>query len=568
MRPRGGILERQRPDTTSNEIELYIRTYYSLLRSTGEVRVRSFEEAHCFSRSSLHPGARDIEPDIDAFGYAAARVPDVMDEVEKIVLGQSTEQFEDHGYRMRDWHRIEARGRRRAFRFDGSEALAAFIASASDIDDLIPIVTAYQIEWNKMHALLQASDLGRALAEGKRADSGSDQDAELAEILGLDEDGIKKLRDALGSHASIAFQRIARAPSDRRVILLEGSFNQYQTAAQKWWSGIEPLYLRPTKPRRPAVYFVSSNTHSLANLIGGYARAHRESLLDEVQVDDQPQNIDEENNLLYYALRTHLGRNPDALDAVQRWDAESGFHTAENPVHVEVDAQVIDLSRLRPERLDPRVRVPGMESLRESQAVIINIDYPLGLAAYHLMSRLGQGIGPLRGAYIMGKAATLNGHVGDVSISRVVHDEHSRNTYLFRNAFAARDVAPYLKLGSVMDNQKAVTVRSAFLQNSTYMGVVYREGFTVLEMEAGPYMSALYELLEPRRHPNDQIIDLGERSHFEFGVLHYASDTPYSRRQELLSKSLGYFGIDATYACATVILRRILEREVAQVTGS
>ena len=34
-------MERQRPDTTSNEIELYIRTYYSVLRSTGEVRVRS-----------------------------------------------------------------------------------------------------------------------------------------------------------------------------------------------------------------------------------------------------------------------------------------------------------------------------------------------------------------------------------------------------------------------------------------------------------------------------------------------------------------------------------------------
>ena len=63
--------------------------------------------------------------------------------------------------------------------------------------------------------------------------------------------------------------------------------------------------------------------------------------------------------------------------------------------------------------------MPGLERLAESDARIINIDYPLGMAAYHLLSRVGQGVGPLLGMYVMGKAATLNGQVGDVMISRV-----------------------------------------------------------------------------------------------------------------------------------------------------
>ena len=46
------------------------------------------------------------------------------------------------------------------------------------------------------------------------------------------------------------------------------------------------------------------------------------------------------------------------------------------------------------------------------------------------------------------------------------------------------------------------------------------------------------------------------------GILHYASDTPYSRRQSLLSKSLGSFGTDSTYACAIAITRQILSREI------
>jgi hypothetical protein len=187
------------------------------------------------------------------------------------------------------------------------------------------------------------------------------------------------------------------------------------------------------------------------------------------------------------------------------------------------------------------------------------------MAAYHLLSRVGQGVGILLGVYIMGKAATLNGQVGDVLISRTVHDEHSENTYLFPNAFSAQDIAPYLELANVLDNQKVVTSRGPFLQNNTYMGVFYREGYTVLEMEAGPYLSAIYELGDPRRYPNDEVVNLGERLGFDLGFLHYASDTPYSRRQALLSKSLSAFGMESTYACATAIVRRILTRELKRL---
>ena len=34
------------PATTGEGIELYIRTYYSLLRSSGDIRIRSLEETH------------------------------------------------------------------------------------------------------------------------------------------------------------------------------------------------------------------------------------------------------------------------------------------------------------------------------------------------------------------------------------------------------------------------------------------------------------------------------------------------------------------------------------------
>jgi hypothetical protein len=570
-------MDRRPPEPDSEEISLYVNTYYSLLRSTGVVRVRAFEEAHAYSGSSLHTGALSDVPDLSAFAYAAARLPDEMIDVHEVILGQSHELFEAAGYDVSQWRIVKTRGRRRPLRYDGAGRLAVFIASVSDIDDFVPILTAYQIEWNKIHAhLRRAATTADALLHATR------DPVALAQALGVTLEDAQKLIDALGPSR---LERGGRALHDHaidlKIRMLASSYSQYERAAQRWWSGIEPAYLRKAPPRRPPVYFVSSNTHALANLVGGYARTHAdeivawatredpEGLADEVSRAAAGGDPAELGPLLYYLLRAYIHAQPghSKMKEVRSFEAAKGLVHLSEPGHVDVDAQIAHLSQIDPKLLDPRLVVPGVEKLAKSDALLLNIDYPLGMAAFHLLSRLGQGVGDVRGIYVMGKAATLNGRVGDVLVSGNVYDEHSKNTFLFKNAFTASDVAPYLRHGSVFDNQKAVTVRSAFLQNKEYMDAFYRGGYTVLEMEAGPFLGAVYELVNPRRVPSDEIVHLSAHTPFDVGILHYASDTPYSRRQSLLSKSLSFFGVDATYACAIAIVRRIFELEVARVEG-
>jgi hypothetical protein len=166
----------------------------------------------------------------------------------------------------------------------------------------------------------------------------------------------------------------------------------------------------------------------------------------------------------------------------------------------------------------------------------------------------------------MGKAATLNGVIGDVMIPNVVHDEQSKNTYLFQNCFTAASVAPYLMFGTVLDNQKAVSVQGTFLQNMHYMDVFYREGYTDIEMEAGPILSSVYEMYRPKRHPVDEIVNLYGIP-FELGIVHYASDTPLGKGRNLGAGNLSYFGMDSTYAVTVAILKRILEVERRRLVG-
>jgi hypothetical protein len=564
------------PERDSEEISLYVNTYYSLLRSTGEVRVRAFEEAHAYSGSSLHLGALSDIPDLSAFAYAAARLPDEMLGVELVILGQSHELFEAVGYDVRAWTIVKTRGRRRPLRWDRENKLAVFIASASDIDDLVPILTAYQIEWNKMHERLRrAAGSPDALLPVTR------DPVALASALGVSVDDAQKLIDAFGP---TRLERGGRALFERRldlkVRMLAASHSQYQTAAQRWWGGIEPSYVQKIQPRRPPVYFVSSNTHAVANLVGGYAQNHAEEIVAWARKED-PEGLGshieqatktgdptEVAPLLYYLLRPyiHAARGMSKMNEVRAFEASHGLVHLSEPGHIDVDAQIAKICELDPKLVDPRLRIAGLDLLKKSDAVIVNIDYPLGMAAYHLLSRLGQGVGEVRGIYVMGKAATLNGRVGDVMLSGNVYDEHSKNTFLFKNAFTARDIAPWLRHGSVFDNQKAVSVRSAFLQSKEYMDAFYTNGYTVLEMEAGPFLAAVYELVNPARVPSDEIVHLSAHTPFDVGILHYASDTPYSRRQSLLSKSLSFFGVDATYSCAIAIVRRILELECARLS--
>lgn len=564
-------MERRVPSTASEEIELYLQTVYSLLRSSAEVRIRTLEEVHTNMNSSLHPDAHSISPDTSALIYSLLRLPSCMPDVKLVVLGQSEAVFNAHGFTaVENWEPVSARARRRRCYFDRKDTLACFIASRSDIDDILPILTAYQIEWNKLHTLLQGyyEDINWSILE-------EDPSArfELAEQLKLSIEDLERLRVIWGSDFRAMLKNISEKKMKLRVRLLSGSLIDYWRATRDWLENIKAQV--PELDKRP-VYFISSNSHSITNLVTGFALQHEKTLIDfleeeentdlltewrKIQEEDVPSNS---NNFLYYVYKKYI-KTPEGSKLIQKqeeYERKCGITRIPSAKNAfDVEAQVIDLSSIQPETMDPRLCCQEeLKFLQKTDALILNIDYPLGMSAYNILAKVAEHLGPIQGVYIMGKAATLNGVYGDVIIPTVVFDEHSHNTYMFRNALSASDVAPFLMHGSVLDNQKAVSVLGTFLQNARVMDVIYKESYTDIEMEAGPYLSAVYEMYRPKRHPNDEIVSL-HRLPFDLGVLHYASDTPMSKGRNLGAGTLSYYGMDSTYATSLAILRRIFHQE-------
>jgi hypothetical protein len=267
------------------------------------------------------------------------------------------------------------------------------------------------------------------------------------------------------------------------------------------------------------------------------------------------------DNLLYFVARLYFSARGEEGYAERRAaEMERGVTHLRSRTALRVPAQVIPLARLSASALDPRVGEVDASALAESDAVIVNIDYPLGVAAYNILREVAVDRTALRGVYVLGKAATLNADVGDVMISSVVHDEHSGSTYWLDNAFSVDDIAPDLRFGTGLDNQRAVTVKSTFLQNRAYLDFYYREAFTVVEMEAGPYCDAVYEIADADRHPVGEAVNFSKLP-LDLGIIHYASDTPYTQARTLGAQGLSYYGLDSTYAASLAILRRVFRLE-------
>jgi len=547
--------------TGRHAVELYVRTYTTMLQSSGDIKIESLVQAHLGMGSVLHPLAGEPQSDMGALLYAVRRLPAAISRCRHVVMGQSPQGFRAVlGADILSWNAVKAPARRRRWYQDGT-TLAVLIASNSDIDDLVPTLVAYQIEWNKLHTALQDVQL----------------DGEQARLAAsASEDDWRRLHDAWGESFDETIALIKRDECKIVLRLVGGTHLGYARNASRWWLPIAAA-MDELGVREAPVYFVSSNAHSLINVLTSVARQFDTEIRDWVrrnhpELDEERRKLEagssraSPDNWLYYSARHLFDTHPDRDRQRQRraeMEAAIGIrHVAARATGVDSAAQVFKLSQLDPSAIDPRVGKVDEQKLRASDACILNVDYPLGMAAYHILRQVAEQAAWIAGVYVLGKAATLNADVGDVMIPNLVHNEHSGNTYWLDNCFSAGDVQPNLVYGSALDNQRAVAVRGTFLQNRDYLDFYYQGRYTVVEMEAGPYLDACYEIAQPDRYPLGESVNMA-RITFDLGIVHYASDTPYTQARTLGARGLSYRGMDSTYASAIAVARRILQRENA-----
>src|SRR5258708_16966660 len=230
--------------TGKQAVELYVRTYTTMLQSSGDIKIDSLVHAHLAMGCGLHPVAGDPQVDMGALLYAVRRLPGAIVRSRRVVMGQSPQGFRAvFGADILSWQAVKAPARRRRW-YQHGDTLAVLIASPSDIDDLVPTLVAFQIEWNKLHRLLQDVPL-------------DDEDARLAASAGEEDWG--RLRSTSGAEFDSILARIKREECRIVLRLIGGSHLGYARNASRWWQPIS----RPVDGmgiRGAPIYFVSANT--------------------------------------------------------------------------------------------------------------------------------------------------------------------------------------------------------------------------------------------------------------------------------------------------------------------
>src|SRR3954467_11474423 len=360
-------------ESVDDAVELYQRTYSTLLRSSGETRLRVLEPSHRAMGSSLHPLAHSDELDLGAFIYAIRRLPAGIVRARRIVMGQEAGAFTRAGVGPLDeWEPVEAPARRRRWYDGGGDTLAVLLASESDVADLVPTLVAFQIEWNKINQRMRAAGWPDDDAHGPEPE-------ECAATLGGAVDDWLRLRDAWGEAFGAHLREIAARRESIRVRMLGGTHVGYARITRRWWAPVrERLGVRQLEDR--PIYFVSSNTHSLSNLVTGLGRQREEALLAHVDGLPESDGLRGElqavrdgrsegswDNLPYYVAREWIDAGGAELgDWGRVAEAEAGVEHLSSRTAMRVPAQIIALDRLDAERLDSRLGPVDAERLAQS----------------------------------------------------------------------------------------------------------------------------------------------------------------------------------------------------------
>jgi len=537
------------------------RFYNQALKKGVEVKVSSLAESYRKMSPSLHRKVNQPQViDVAALTYSLDRLPSCIWQVEKVTLVQNENDFVRAGFKIKFSEEVFSKRRRRRSLFDSSKrVLGFFITSSSDVDDLVNALIAYQIEWQKVGLLLK----GR---EEKFADE------EQFSWLGIGQEEWGRVKTALGDNWQEKILSVGRGSVDTNIQMISNHRLGCRQIAQEWWKQASSLFPVINLKAKPA-YFVSSNLHSLINVISGFVRKKQVEIFGHIEENysqlyqewlkvKSGENQLRVNDFLYFLSKIYFQDNPEAFKEKIDFEANLGIQQIKSSGGLVCDVQLIPVSAIsQSSSLDPNLKINNHRKIFRSEGLIINIEYPLGDAAYFILSEILENLSQLKGVYIIGKAAILSGSVGDLQIPAVIFDERSDKIFFIKNIFNEEFVFKAFQ-SKILKEQKAVSVRGTFLENQKQLERYSKASFNIVEMESGPYLTALSEAQSVKPLSRGGVFHL-DHLPWELGIINYASDNPFLEKS-LGEGSLALEGIEPTYLASLAVLQRIIEKEEAR----
>lgn len=526
----------------------HLNYYRQLLSSQKEIQLSSFIDKYLQMGSLIHSLASEDTLDLAALNYSVTRLPPLTFKLKRIVLSQNLDDFRNCGIFLDSKHQVSTRNRRRLMYLDiQHQTLYCLLNSSSDIDDIINLLLIYIIEYRKIKKL--------QLDEQK-----------------LSKEPLSDLKTIFSSDWQELLEFVKNFNFDPEIKLYPTTEEVYVQNCHSWWQQAMATSFYFNLNQTP-VYFVSSNSHSLINIIGGFINSKQSFIFDHTAHNfptiyekwfqsKVEHNLCQINDFLYYLSEAFLKDNPQYINEKSDYEKKLGVIKLGQQSLFPADVQIIPLKSLSLSvNIDANLKIPDRQLFSESKALIVNIQYPLGIAAKYLLNEVINYFSNLKGVYIIGKAAILNGTIGDFMIPETVLDEVTNSIFKIKNVFNV--FFPFKNyISQVFTNQKAVCVYGTLLENRNQIENYKKTNFNIVEMESSNFLSAIVEnyILEKQPILPSSYYSLSNLP-LDLGIINYASDNPLT--QNLGHESIDFRGIETTYLSSLAVLQRIIDLETA-----
>lgn len=425
----------------------------------------------------------------------------------------------------------------------------------TDLIDLVTKLCIYVIESYKIRKRLspyphQIHILGKYLLDKEKLQN----EEEIWEKLPFSKGERQKLVELFGESALEHLYKIVVQHADISLHFLAPRVRYFSISSEQWILELQKQFkaigISLEELEDTELHIVSSNTHSIANCLSPWMRKNKE-FADQISDDILGSRIDEMNHwdVNYVKARHYFEQHPEKEKEREAFDKEHGFIQMKTTHFTGIQVNIIDLSSLDYDLIDPFL---ADIKLTEKRKIIVNIDYAYGAeqaaaVMHNMLLMFGKNISSIS---VIGKSGGVVGERGDLLLPQfsVVQCENAlfpiTTVDIFPEDFQELNWKKGIHTGTLL------TVQGALMQSRETLQFYHHFWNAIgMEMEASHYLKAI---LRAQQHG---VISKTVPLRFAY----YTSDTPLLGKEKSLAYQLAaHEGIPCVYAITRVVLKKIL----------
>ena len=527
--------------------------------SRGHIQIRDLIPYYRDMEPAMHKLlTKDDEVDTAVLEYAVKRLPSNVTENFIYILIDELYDHIPEPWKLFDPVPAAAR-RRREWRMMHGQTMMLYRPGITDLLDLITCLCVFVVETEKMrkklseHRLLIA--IKNHITKNEALRDKSKEDANFLKTLPFSPKERAGLK-AIWSEDTVKYIYNVAIHSGVFSLIIKKQIDVYNTRRAEMWlsqigKSVKDLtgYKVNELPEDVKVHVISSNTHSVLNCLNHELISRIDEVISWGEKLRHPAIKQKWFNKydLLYALSRDFINGKDENDALKlTLENSDGVIRLKRTASTGIQVQLFSLKKLRNKIIDPGLP----PAPKNSNAIIINIDYAFGEQAEEIMRSLLMQFGKnLSSINIMGKAGALVGKRGDILLPDVFIEQSEdvfqpiENQALFKiNRLQKRLDGTKIYKGPML------TVDGTLFQNSMMLSFYKHIWDCIgLEMEGIYYLRQIIEGTQHGLIPKDLFTSF----------YYYVSDLPTDTGSQLSRDMELSEGIPPLYAITREILTDI-----------